>query len=201
MNKTVSFPLWTTAQIIAQKFPFRYWAILAMALSGGIGFVSMAYMLSLPQHPPCARWFLPITSASMRFYCAQVAAETKTPERILQAIAFLRGLPPSHGRFQESQQKIGELGMALLNLADQAFQRGELEQAFNILENIPQDLPAYQLIEDQIWDWQDHWQRESTFYGEMEKGLRQSRWNSALIRASGNLNITGFVENKYRVSP
>ena len=89
----------------------------------------------------------------------------------------------------------------LLNLGEHAFQEGKLEQAINTLEKIPQDLPAYQLVEDRLKDWQKRWQRELARQSEMENQLRHSRWNIALIRASGNLNITGFVKNEYGASP
>ena len=86
----------------------------------------------------------------------------------------------------------------MLNLGEHAFQEGKLEQAINTLEKIPQDLPAYQLVEDRLKDWQARWQTESANHSDIDKQLRQSRWNIALIRASGNLNITGFVPNEYR---
>ena len=113
-----------------------------------------------------------------------------------RAIAFLH-LPLSHRRSPESQQKIEDLGMDLLNLAEQSFQFGKLEKAVDTLERIPHDLQAHQSIEDRLKDWQERWQKESKWYSDREKNLRQSRWNSALIRASGNLNITGFVKNEY----
>ena len=198
MNKTISFPLFANTQIMAQKFPLRFWATMSAVAAGGIGLIAMTYMLFLPKDSQCRLWLLPITSASTRFYCAQVAVEKRTTAGTLQAIAFLTGLPPSHWRLSESQQKIEELGMDLLTLADQAFQSGNLETAIDTVEKIPKNLQAYQLIPEHIQTWQNHWEKESKNHSKMENKLRQSRWNSALMRASGNLNITGFVKNEYR---
>ncbi|MEB3159895.1 MAG: chromosome segregation ATPase, partial [Synechocystis sp.] len=188
---------WMTTQRIAQKFPLRFGVALSLALSGGIGFMAIAYMVSLPPTLLCTRWLLPITSASMRFYCAQAAAETRTTAGTVTAIAFLRGLPSSHRRFPESRQKVEDLAMDLLTLAEQSFDLGQLEEAIDTLENIPRNSAAYPLIQDRLSHWQARWQKESANYSDMDSQLRQSRWNSALMRASGNLNITGFVENKY----
>ena len=89
MNKSVSLPLLGRVQILSQKFPLCFWAALSVALSGGIGLMAIAYMVSLPKNPQCAQWLLPITSASTRFYCAQAAAEQQTTAGTLEAIAFL----------------------------------------------------------------------------------------------------------------
>jgi hypothetical protein len=146
MNKTITFSPLVTAQIMAQKFPLRLWAAMSVVMAGGIGFTSIIYMFFLPQHSQCIRWLLPITSASTRFYCAQAAAEKGTTVGTLEAIAFLSGLPPSHRRSPESQQKIEALGMDLLTLADNAFQSGNLEAAIDTVEKIPKNLQAYQLV-------------------------------------------------------
>lgn len=196
-NKNIfSHPI-ATAQTFAQQFPVGFWIFLCVIFSGTLGIGAVSYLLSQPKQSFCLPVLLPITSASSRFYCAQAAAEQNTADSLVRGIDFLTGLPPDHPRAAESQQKREELGMKLLNLADKAFDAGNLETAIDTLEQIPKGLKARQLVADRLKDWQTRWEGQTAFYDSMEKEIRQSRWNSAMISASGNLNVTGMVKKEY----
>ena len=80
----------------ANRFPFQFWAIILIFLSGGIGFTATTMLFKLPKSPQCSRIFWPIASASMRLYCAQLSADERTVDGLLKAIELVASLPKDH---------------------------------------------------------------------------------------------------------
>ncbi|MEB3228068.1 MAG: chromosome segregation ATPase [Synechocystis sp.] len=193
MNSTSSLSVLRAFRNTVQRFPLQFWAALLIVVSGGIGFVSTNWLLSLPQSPQCSRIFWPVASASMRLYCAQLAAEEKTVDSLLKAIELLAGLPKSHPLAAEVNRNIEEWATELLDLSETFFQDGKLEEAIASAQRIPAHVQAYDLVEERIAAWQTLWDKGETIYEEVETDLRKARWNSAFRNAVRLLNL----DNRY----
>ncbi|BCL38619.1 chromosome segregation ATPase [Nostoc sp. MS1] len=177
----------------------RGWVGFALVLTiipGGIAFLAMAMLLKLPAAPNCPAIFWPLASASVRIHCAQLAASKQTVEDLLQAIALVRELPKDHPLRGEADRFLEEWSKDVLQLADQSFQAGNLEQAIATSKKIPQDLAAYKLVDAQIAKWQTIWGKAQGIYSDAVEELRQQRWQSAFLVASKLLR----VDNKYWAS-
>jgi soluble cytochrome b562 len=183
---------------IVEKMPgwtknWVLWSILVTLITGGVGFLSMSMLLKLPSAPNCPSIFWPLASASVRLHCAQLAASKQTVEDLLQAIALVKELPPDHplrGRINTFLEQWSE---DILNLADQSFQAGNLEEAIATARQIPPDLAVSQLVEARIAKWQATWDKAEKIYQEAEKELRQRHWQSAFMLTAKLLR----VDNKY----
>lgn len=199
-------PLVSTADLPepAQKLPkllqgrfkkpgLRFWAILIMLVSGGVGLTAVALLLKLPAVPNCPATFWPTASASMRLYCAQLAANKQTAENLLQAIALVEDLPADHPLRPEINRYIEDWSADILKIGDQKFQAGQLEEAIKIARRIPTGVAAQKLVDQKIEKWQKIWSGAQAIFDKTEAQLRQSNWVQAFREA---VKLTE-VDNKY----
>jgi hypothetical protein len=193
MNNPYTLSVFRYFRNTAQRFPLQFWAAMLIVVSGGIGFVSTNWLLSLPKSPQCSRIFWPVASASMRLYCAQVSAEEKTVDSLLKAIELLAGLPKDHPLAAEVNRNIEEWATELLDLAEEFFQAGKLKEAIDTAKRIPDHVQAYNLVEERIAAWEELWGKGEEIYAEVETDLRKARWNSAFRNAVRLLNL----DNRY----
>jgi hypothetical protein len=172
------------------------WSLLLTLIPGSIGFLAMAMLFKLPSAPNCPSIFWPLASASVRLHCAQLAASKQTVNDLLQAIALVKQLPESHPLHTEIGRFLEEWSRDILQLADQSFQSGNIDEAIATAQKIPEDLPAYQLVNEQVTKWQSIWSKAERIYQDSEKELQQSRWQSAFMLSANLLR----VDNKYWAS-
>ncbi|WP_156120595.1 hypothetical protein [Neosynechococcus sphagnicola] len=85
---------------LPQRSPWNWITLtsLGILVSGGVGLLAVALLLKLPALPNCPAIFWPMASASMRLYCAQVAANKQTVADLLEAISLVNSLPADHPR-------------------------------------------------------------------------------------------------------
>ena len=195
-NQSVSNPridFWHKTYLWASQVPWQIWAIALIVLSGTIGFTATSMLLRLPKSPQCVRIFWPIASASMRIYCAQIEAEQGNVDSFLRAINLVAGLPDDHPLRDEINQNVEEWAVAILDIAEEEFQRGKLEEAIQTARRIPDHVQVYQVVEERIEKWRNIWREGEEIFVQVEKELRQSNWNQAFREAVKLLSLS----NKY----
>lgn len=170
-----------------------FWAALTGLMSSAIGFVSVTLLLKLPSAPNCPSIFWPMASASVRLHCAQVAANKQTVDDLLEAIALVQALPSNHPLRPEINSFLEQWSLEILDLADEAFQAGKLQEAIAIAGKIPQDIPANQLVKVRISRWQSIWSEAEALYQKAEAEVREQHWHQAFMVAVRLLN----VDNNY----
>jgi hypothetical protein len=134
----------------------------------GVGWLSAALLFKLPSLPNCPATFWPTSSASLRLYCAQLAANKQTVDDLLAAIATVNDLPQNHPMRPEAERHIQQWANDILDLADETFHRGELQGAIAIAQRIPQDTDAHQDVSRRIESWREVWASAESLYGEAE---------------------------------
>jgi soluble cytochrome b562 len=159
----------------------------------GVGFTAVALLLKLPAVPNCPATFWPTASASMRLYCAQLAANKQTGENLLEAIALVEGLPKDHPLRPEINRHVEEWSLDILKIGDKKFQEGQLSEAIKIARRIPENVSAYKLVENRIDRWQTIWSKAEAIYEQAENQLRESNWLQAFREA---VKLTS-INNKY----
>lgn len=179
--------------------PWQIWAVGAIAVFGTAGFTGTALLLKSPKSPQCSRVFWPIASASMRLYCAQLEAETRTVDSLLKAIALVQVLPKDHPLSHEIDRHVEEWAVEILDLAEEEFQAGKLDNAIAIARKIPPSVSAHQLVEERIQKWQAVWDEGKGIYSEVEEQLRETNWNQAFRVAVKLLNLNNryWATQKY----
>ncbi|MBK1990317.1 chromosome segregation ATPase [Sphaerospermopsis aphanizomenoides BCCUSP55] len=175
------------------------WSILLTLIPSGVGFISMSMLLKLPSAPNCPKIFWPLASASVRLHCASLAASKQTLNDLLQAIALVKELPPNHPLRGQINSFLEEWSRDILQLADQSFQSGNLEEAIATARQVPEDLEARKIVEEQITKWQSIWSKAEAIYDESIKELGQRHWQSAFMLSSKLLRINNqyWATTKY----
>jgi len=169
------------------------WAFLLTLVPGSIALISMAMLLKLPAAPNCPSIFWPLASASVRIHCAQFAASKQTVNDLLQAIDLVKELPEGHPLRGEIDRFLGEWSQDILQLANESFQAGRLNEAVATARRIPKDVPAYKLVDEKVAKWQSTWSKAEDVYQAAEGEIRQQHWHQAFMIASRLLR----VNNKY----
>lgn len=162
---------------------WQFWGIFLVLISGGIGFTATSLLLKLPKEQNCARIFWPVASASIRLYCAQSQAEQKNVNNLLQAIALVEVLPNDHPLRGEINRNVEKWAKDILAIGEAKFQSGNLEEAIAVARQIPDHVQVYQIVEEQITQWQEIWSKAKENADTVEDQLRHGNWNEAFVWA------------------
>ncbi|HIK26481.1 MAG: chromosome segregation ATPase [Oscillatoriaceae bacterium SKW80] len=172
---------------------WKFWVSLTALICGASGAIAVASLLLLPASPNCKGIFWPTASASLRIYCAQEMAEKNTVEDLLAAIALVNALPAEHPLRPEINRNIENWSKQLLDLVESTFQEGKLDEALALARKIPDNVPAYRLVDERIKQWQAIWSKAEEIYKKAETELQRQNWPEVFRQAVQLLDIG----NKY----
>ncbi|MBD2384613.1 chromosome segregation ATPase [Cylindrospermum sp. FACHB-282] len=192
-SEETSQPTKMTARLPRWMKSWVSWSLLLTLIPGSIGFLAISMLFKLPSAPNCPAIFWPLASASVRLHCAQLAASKQTVTDLLQAIALVKQLPPNHPLRGEIDRFLEQWSRDILQLADQSFQSGELEEAIATARQIPEGMANGKLVDEQISKWQTIWSKAEGIYQEAQKELGERHWQSAFMLSARLLR----VDNKF----
>ena len=172
---------------------WQFWSIMAIIFSGGIGFIATALLLKLPAVPNCPAIFWPMASASVRIYCAQLAANKQTVDDYLEAIELVADLPDDHPMRKEIDNNIEEWALEILKIGEKKFQAGQFKGAIAVAYQIPEQVRAYDIVQERIKRWKSIWAKGEKIYAQARKDLENSNWSKALREG---VKLT-YLDNKY----
>ncbi|MFM8298054.1 MAG: chromosome segregation ATPase [Microcystis aeruginosa] len=185
-TKSFLFLFWSRYQ---HRFTWKVWAALFVVVFGGVGFLATWQLLNMQKSPNCPKIFWPIASASLRLYCAQLSADSRTVAGLLEAIALVEALPEDHPLRSQVNQQVEEWARDILNLAEKDYQAGNLEQAIAKARQIPNNMAVAAIIEERIAKWQGTWTQGNDILSKLEENLRASNWNQSFRLAVDLLNL------------
>ncbi len=162
---------------------WQFWGVVALLSTTGVGGVAAAYLLRLPGLPNCPAIFLPTASASLRIYCAQVAADKRTIEDLLAAIALVEDLPEGHPMRQEIEHHLELWSVDILELAEESFHKGDLETAIATAQRIPAQTSSAKLVDERIQSWKTIWSKAESIFKQAEDALRDGNFREAFALA------------------
>jgi tetratricopeptide (TPR) repeat protein len=154
---------------------------------------AIAVLLRVPALPNCPAVFWPIASASVRLYCAELAASKKNLDDLLEAIALLEDLPPDHELRSQADQHLETWTQQVLELAEAVFQAGDLERAIATVKRIPAGVSSYGLVESTITQWREVWDRAT----ELERTFREQMAERQWAAAAGTLAQLRRIDNRH----
>ncbi|MDY7048111.1 MAG: chromosome segregation ATPase [Microcystis panniformis WG22] len=185
-TKSFLFLFWSRYQ---HRFTWKVWAALFVVVFGGVGFLATWQLLNMQKSPNCPKIFWPIASASLRLYCAQLSADSRTVAGLLEAIALVEALPEDHPLRSQVNQQVEEWARDILNLAEKDYQAGNLKQAIAKARQIPSNMAVAAIIEERIAKWQGTWTEGNEILSKLEENLRASNWNQSFRLAVDLLNL------------
>jgi hypothetical protein len=185
-TKSFFFLLWYRYQ---HRLTWKFWAAFLVITFGGVGFLATWQLLNMQKSPNCPKIFWPIASASLRLYCAQLSADSRTVEGLLEAITLVEALPVDHPLRSQVNQQVEEWAQDILNLAEKDYQAGNLQQAIAKARQIPNNVEVAGIIEERIAKWQETWTEGNGIIAKLEENLRASNWNQSFRLAVELLNL------------
>ncbi|MBE9011772.1 chromosome segregation ATPase [Pseudanabaenaceae cyanobacterium LEGE 13415] len=180
----------------ARKWLFSDWRALialSLAVTGSATALSLAFLFKLPAVPNCPSIFWPLASASLRIHCAEIAAGKRTTKDLLEAIELVKTLPPDHPLHDEVKRLIEIWAQEILDLGEEAFQNGKLDEAIDTANKVPKVGTAHTQVESSIKRWRSIWSSAESLYRKAEDALRKENWRLALTEAGRLLSI----DNKF----
>lgn len=183
----------------ARRWSWAWWLnwkfllVSSLLVCGASGGLALAYLLQLPGLPNCPAVFWPLASASMRFECARIAASKQTAQDLLEAIALVDSLPNDHPLRDEADRMVELWSRNVLDLAEELFNNGKLEEAIAAARKIPAKASSAKLVEDRVRQWEATWKKAEEIYRNAEAAIRKRQWRKAFTLAVRLLNL----ENRY----
>ncbi len=174
----------------------RRWWLMSFALLGcGVasGTLGVFLLLRQPPKPECSQVFWPFASGSLRLYCAQEWAQKRTLEDLFQAIALVDGLPRNHPLRPLINRWVEIWSKQALDLAEEEFDRGNLDRAIYFAQKIPAQTTAHTLVEQRIQYWKTVWAKGDGIFKKVEAALNAEDWRKAFTIMVGLLS----VDNRY----
>ena len=175
---------------ISSKISWKIWAVLLIVVPGTIGFTSTLILLNFLRTPKCTHVFLPITSVSTKIHCAQTEAKKNTLKGFLKAIKLSKSFPKKHSFRSEVEHNVKKWTIAILDIAEEKFQQGQLQEAINIAERIPNNVQTNNIVSQRIEKWNNSWSE-----GDAVKKIRSAKEESSQLDNAFILLNRGGVDN------
>lgn len=185
----------TTPHTAPQKRKFKlpqswlFWGSAGVVFTTGLGWLALALLLQLPSLPNCPRIFWPTASASLRMYCAQLAANKQTVADLVEAIELVNSLPADHPMRGEVDRSIEQWATDLMRLTEELFNQGQLEEAIDALDQIPPNATAHKLVQEKITEWREIWADAEEIYEKSEAAIQKDNLQLAFSEAIRLLEV------------
>lgn len=168
---------------------WRFVTIAGLILTTSLTTVSIAFILKLPAIPNCPSIFWPLATASIRLHCAQIAASKRTVPDLIEAIELVSGLPKDHPLYKEASRWIEDWSNDLLDVAQDKFNTGKLDEAIAAAKKIPSHAAAANQVEERITTWKKVWKEAEDIVAKVDTFLSKRNWKDAFNEATKLLAI------------
>lgn len=169
------------------------WAVVGVALFGGVAAASAVSLLRIPNLPNCRAIFWPLAAASTRLQCADAYADQGSVESLLAAIALVEQLPPDHPLRGDINDRVEGWAEQILAIADRTFHDGDIDAAMAIARRIPTHTAAAALVSDRLAQWEATWEEANGIFEAAWGHLEQSQFREAFNEA---IKLHG-INNRY----
>ncbi|MBD2325304.1 hypothetical protein [Alkalinema sp. FACHB-956] len=166
----------TTRTIVQHRWAVA--VITVFVLVAGSGTAAMWWLSRIPPVPECEKISTWSVDAE-RLYCAQVAAQSGQPEDIQRGINLVKHWSADHPLYTQGQRSLEQWSNALLSLAREKLNQGDLDGAIQIAQTIPESSPLYGEVKDSIQRWQTERNRGQKLYDRIMVALKQQSWNES----------------------
>ncbi|MBW4583304.1 MAG: hypothetical protein KME42_27370 [Tildeniella nuda ZEHNDER 1965/U140] len=122
-------------------------------------------------------------SVAASLYCAQASASQQTIDSLSEAIRMARLVPSDHPLAAQSDRLVEQASQKLLELAENSFQGGNLEEAIGTARRIPATTAMYKTADERIEVWQSAWDRAQSIYSDAAAAAERDQWDQAFEKA------------------
>jgi hypothetical protein len=177
-----------------------FWAIITLGISGGLVYLALGLLLNPRAVPNCPEIFVPMSSASLRVYCGQLAASKETLPDLVAALNLIKDISPDDPTRSYVNSNIQKWSNILLRLAEVSYQEGKYDEAVSAVKHVPNNVPAYKIIAKRLLQWEETWTKAKAIDKEARELLASSKWVNAYAVAVEltHLNNRYWATTKYQ---
>ena len=177
-----------------------FWAIITLGISGGLVYLALGLLLNPKAVPNCPEIFVPMSSASLRVYCGQLAASKQTLKDLVSALNLVKDVAPNDPTRGYIDSNVQRWSLAILRLAEATYQEGNYDEAVNAAKKVPNNIPAYKIVAKRLGQWQETWTKGVALDKETRALLNSSKWVNAYSVAVKltHLNNRYWATTKYQ---
>ncbi len=198
-----------TKQLVSQmpkwlRLPFIrswvFWAIITLGISSGLVYLALGLLLNPKAVPNCPEMFVPMSSASLRVYCGQLAASKQTLPDLITAMNLVKDIAPNDPTRSYVETNVQRWSLSILRLAEAAYQDGNYDDAVKAARKVPDNVPAYKIVSKRLGQWEETWAKAIAYDKETRELLNSSKWVNAYAVAVklANLNNRYWSTTKYQ---
>lgn len=152
--------------------------LVALLVSGGTGVGALLWLTILPPLPNCQR-LSPLATDSERLYCADQAVRQGDIKQLVIALKTVSQWPQDHPLAPQASHLRNEWSQAVLSVARQKQDQGQLKAAIAIARVVPSNTPAYSEAQATIEAWETDWQQGSAITDKTRTALKTQQWEEA----------------------
>jgi len=178
-------------RLIARNVLKHPWLV-ALLVSGGTGIGALLWLTILPPLPNCQR-LSPLATDSERLYCADQAVRQGDIKQLVIALKTVSQWPQDHPLAPQASHLRNEWSQAVLSVARQKQDQGQLEAAIAIAHAVPSNAPAYSEAQATIEAWETDWQQGSAITDKTQTALKTQHWEEA----TEQLKLLVQLDNDY----
>ncbi|WP_373542028.1 chromosome segregation ATPase [Chamaesiphon sp.] len=177
-----------------------FWAIITLGISGGLVYLALGLILNPNAVPNCPAIFVPMSSASLRVYCGQLAASKQTLPDLVAALNLVKDVAPNDPTRSYVDSNIQRWSLTILRLAEATYQDGNYDEAVKAAKNVPSNVPAYKIVAKRLAQWQETWNKGVKLDRQTRDLLNSSKWVNAYAVAVKltRLNNRYWATTKYQ---
>ncbi|NEO97247.1 MAG: hypothetical protein F6K58_00715 [Symploca sp. SIO2E9] len=153
------------------------WSIFFALLGGGVT-SGIRWLTKLPPPINCQN-ISALSADGERLYCAQKAADSGQLQQLLAAISLVEDWSKQHPLYWEAQRRNQQWSKAIMEIAQQKINQGELSAAVKIAQQLPVTNPLYSQAQASITAWQGEWQQGKLITGQFQDALKRQNWQQA----------------------
>jgi hypothetical protein len=178
-----------------QSNKWWHWILGTLIITIGVTSGALVFLMQLPQSN-CHSESESTNSASARMYCAISSVDEQNPEKLIRAIQLINAIPKSNPLRSNSDKLMMRWSQALIELSEETFQQGDLNQAIDLVKKLPDNLSIHEKIPAKIQEWQSIWVQAEEIYKAAEATMKadeSKNWYAAITKAK-NLKS---IKNEY----
>ncbi len=145
---------------------------------GGVGIGASLWLSQVPPAADCQKisaW----SADAERLYCAEQAAQSGSPEKILQSIQLVKDWSVARPLYPQARSLLQNWSNALLFQARERINQRDIKGAVALARQIPASSPVYKDAQVAIGRWQEEWHRGQRLYDKVQAALQQQNWDKA----------------------
>jgi soluble cytochrome b562 len=162
----------------------------ALVACGWMVFSAYSWLTANPPIPDCKQ-LSSLSPDSSRLYCAEKAIKRSGKvEDIVAGFALVKPWSTSHPLYNQSRRAVKSWSRALLTIAQQKAEKGELTVAIQLARKIPSSSPIHKEVNASIAAWEANQNRGQTLVDGFQTALQRQDWQTAKekVRQFARLN-------------